>query len=232
MCTVTILAAQDSNILITMNRDEDKLRTELEPKTYIAGELEILAPADAKSGGSWVGVNSNNIAACLLNRYDQPFDSSLKSRGGIVFETLSNGSFTEASAFVEAKLSAIEYNPFTLLVISANELLIAIWNGKDISVEKQSLQMPFMISSSSWEQEKVLKWRKDLFEEWRNKGTAFNNDIPTFHLLQPENWQEWSPLVERAAVNTRSITQIRIGMNSYSMDYWRDSYLLSHKLVA
>lgn len=232
MCTVTILPTLDNSIVITMNRDEDKRKEELEPALHNFGQVKILAPVDTESGGSWIGVNSSNIAACLLNRYDQPFNNSLKSRGNIVFETLENINFADASTFVKTKLSAMDYNPFTLLVISVNELIIATWDGKKLDIEKQSTHKPFMISSSSWEQEKVVSWRKDIFELWVSKGMAFDNGIPSFHLLQPENWQEWSPLVERVSVNTRSVTQINLGADYNSINYWGNPYLSNHKLVA
>ena len=70
--------------------------------------------------------------------------------------------------------------------------------------------------------EAVAAWRGAEFARWREEGTAFRGAIPSFNLLQAEGKAEWSPLMERAASCTRSVTQVEadFARGEIAMRHW------------
>jgi len=65
MCTVSA-SLQQSTLIVTMNRDEQRSRREGALNT----NPERCYPTDIESGGTWCGINQFGVAFCLLNRYD------------------------------------------------------------------------------------------------------------------------------------------------------------------
>ena len=69
MCTVSIVNRGDS-ILVTMNRDERRERSEEGMFSYRKQGVDLLFPRDGLAGGSWIACSERGELACLLNRYD------------------------------------------------------------------------------------------------------------------------------------------------------------------
>jgi len=67
MCTVSIFSKNNTDFVLTSNRDEAPNRTALKPEFYTLNNTKVLLPKDELSGGSWIGTSENNRAICLLN---------------------------------------------------------------------------------------------------------------------------------------------------------------------
>ncbi|TLZ58136.1 MAG: NRDE family protein [Methanobacteriota archaeon] len=69
MCTLIGLhrAVPGYDLVIGMNRDEDRLRP-AEPPQLLPGPPPLVAPRDARAGGTWLGVNRPGLFAALSNR--------------------------------------------------------------------------------------------------------------------------------------------------------------------
>jgi hypothetical protein len=224
MCTVTLLRDQ-KRLLLTFNRDEKRTRRpEVPPALSRDHEaaVSMLAPRDSEAGGLWIGVNSAGVVAALLNGYEPGDDPSARdrvSRGAIIPKVLAAGDYFAAMKLLQNSFRPECFLSFTLLVATPLEGVQLQWNGRELT--SKLLNGPsIMISSSSWRREEVLHWRHGLFAEWIRLGSAFVDELPSFHLMQIRGSEEWSPLMERQESATRSITQVEISAGSALMRYW------------
>lgn len=128
MCTVSYIPYKRGFVL-TSNRDEDPLRvTTLPQKTTLANGTVITAPRDVLEGGTWVAIDENGRAACLLNgaflKHIRQSDYR-RSRGHFVIEAFEAASFDDfaASVFLD------DIEPFTLLLIEPERIRKLVWDG-------------------------------------------------------------------------------------------------------
>jgi len=229
MCTIT-LHRNGPRFLLTFNRDERRERApEVPPAlSHTKSGLAILAPRDGQAAGTWIGVNSRGVAACLLNGYREQEQYrhvdplSNISRGAIVPQVLAAGDYMDALHFIDGKFDPKVYLSFTLLLIGAGNAIAVQWDGFGELEVRQLASDWEMITSSSWNREAVLEWRRRAFEEWVRAGATFEGDLPSLHLHQPEGMAEWSPLMAREQTATRSITQVDLDPRGSraEMLYW------------
>jgi hypothetical protein len=217
MCTVTIHRSE-SGFTATMNRDEAFVRApERKPEFRSSqGGIDWCAPFDGEKGGTWMGVNSFGVAACLLNAY-QPGESLLpdttgrhRTRGEIVPAVLEAGDAEVAHRWVESALDPARYPSFTLLLVTPVESTSFEWLGRG-PMRATPLASPWTIrSSSGWDSADVIRWREERFVQWIESGAPHVDTLPNFHLLQEPGHEERSPLMRREWSGTRSITQARV----------------------
>lgn len=224
MCTVTVLR-DSSGILVTMNRDEQRSRApELPPRLCgKAGSGRWVSPLDGESGGTWIGANGRGVVACLLNNYAAtPPPAIHGSRGRIIPEALARGRIEEISAWLAEDFDPRGFAPFTLLLASVDNARRFEWEGAGQLLSHPIDADRWMVTSSSWNTEAVLEWRRAEFTRWLDGGCEFDGELPAFHLLQPEGMAEWSPLMAREKTHTRSITQVRLtkAPPQAEMRYW------------
>ena len=228
MCTVTVLNTAEV-LLITMNRDEAWHRApEIPPRIY-GGEPDTAwaGPRDSQAGGTWMGVNDEGRAACILNGYRpedplDPGDPSRPSRGTIVLELLMRG-LEHGEVWRQHRFNPGPYASFHLLTARPSTAEQLTWTGRP-PLERHPLRQGWtLLTSSSWKTEEVLAWRKGAFGEWLDDGEPHENGLPTYHLLERDGLEEWSPLMTRPWSGTRSITQVRIskGQDEAELRYWR-----------
>ncbi len=212
MCTITCYR-DSGRLLVTMNRDEFRSRaSELPPARFdLEAGLSWVGPTDGEMGGAWIGLHSAGWTACLMNRYPSLDDGPASSRGEIIPHLMANGNLQAAGLWLAKDCPLDRYRPFTLLLASVEEAQWAAWDGRRLSRFSRLNPAWSMLTSSSWRQPEVQRWRREHFEEWVSRGAAFEGNLPAFHLLQPENKARWAPLMERPETHTRSITQIRVG---------------------
>lgn len=211
MCTIT--AQQDGGrLLVTMNRDEVRGRAPEQPPTERG---DLVYPVDGQAGGTWIGVNRRGVCACIANLYPQdaavstyePPPALRRTRGEIVPDVLDLGN-PEALRRWMTSLDARLYPPFTLLVFAVGKPWMQLrWTGQGEPELQTGHGKWFMLSSSSWNTDSVLSWRRRKFEQWL-LAPRFMGTLPTFHLLQPRDMEEWAPLMSRDTAHTRSITQV------------------------
>ena len=104
MCTLT-WRLEPAGFDLFVNRDEQhSRRPALPPTVELENGLSIAAPTDADAGGTWIAVNSNGLAICLLNGQTSADHAAASpvSRGLLVRALASSGSCAEVVRRVRA----------------------------------------------------------------------------------------------------------------------------------
>jgi len=117
MCTLIALhqCVVGAPLIVAANRDEYLDRPAEGPALRDTPHGTILAPKDARAGGTWLGLNATGLFAAVTNlRSDEP-DPELRSRGLLVRDVLGATTAEDAALAIE-RLDAQTYNPFNLLV--------------------------------------------------------------------------------------------------------------------
>ncbi|MEN8163065.1 MAG: NRDE family protein, partial [Acidobacteriota bacterium] len=207
MCTLTV-NREDHRLLVAMNRDERWGRAQELPPSVHPGERAWLAPLDGEKNGTWMGVNDDGVAACLLNGYHPgDFDLFLRddvpSRGEIIPRLMAL-SGREVEDWLRHGLEVDRYPSFTLLVWTRDHSWELQWQ-----LDRERTLRPAepgwrMFSSSAWRTDEVLGWRSDRFKEWLEAGRPFDGPLPSYNLLEAEGLSEWSPWMTRSFSATRS----------------------------
>lgn len=237
MCTVTVyrpalatakhtLSADLPQLVVTMNRDERRDRqAEVPPQRYDHQQSLRLYPLDSDANGTWFGVNQLGICLSLLNRYDSIDYTASKSRGLIIPDLLLLDSVqTIKAALLDMALG--QFSPFTLFINTAYDSAVAQWDGRNLAINKPMVGAYMHISSSSWQSDDVLPWRKSLFETWVEQGAEHNaQGMPSYNLMQPEGWAKYAPRVSRENAYTKSITQYAIYAKQVQAKYWSEQVL-------
>jgi uncharacterized protein with NRDE domain len=122
MCTLVVLhqAIPGVPLLVAANRDEfyDR-RAEAPALRETPGGVAVVAPRDARGGGTWFGLNARGLFAAVTNVACATPDPSRRSRGLLVLDALEAPSPEEAARRVEAQ--GPRHNPFNLFVGDARE---------------------------------------------------------------------------------------------------------------
>lgn len=226
MCTLTILRA-NGTLTLTMNRDDVPARPEAPPRLWEESGVRFAAPVDLEAGGTWIGVNANGVAACLLNRYDEA-PVGVLSRGEIVQRALAAGNIDAATAAI-GSLAHGAYSPFTCVLVSAAEIQRLDWNGAAFAQRCAPLEGPIMLTSSSWRFEPVAAWRQALFEKTIVPDPA-PHALSDFHCARRPGNEAWAPMMQRDYAHTKSITQIVIGKADIELRYWPRDHALERGL--
>jgi len=233
MCTVTVhrkpaTGAEPGVLEVTMNRDEYRRRAPEHPPAITHETVPWVGPRDGERGGTWIGANARGVVACLLNRYDLSHESEESadegdrpSRGAVIPRALSQGPLPRVLAWLEGELDPGALPPFTLVLASLEETRTFTWNGQRNDLSRPTDAEHLMYTSSSWNPDAVAAWRRHRFQDWIDSGCPTRNGLPTYHLLQPEGREAWSPLLDREDAATRSITQVlcRAGDRHLVMTY-------------
>ena len=142
MCTLIVMHRQVPGVplVVAANRDEYLDRLAAPPALWDlspddSNQNTILAPRDLRAGGTWLGLNSNNVFAALTNRPVPTPDATRRSRGHLVLDALGYASAGKAAAAFES-LRSDQYNPFNLLIADLNEAFTVVCNNGAVRVEK------------------------------------------------------------------------------------------------
>ncbi len=229
MCTVTVLHRQHT-LLITMNRDEQRVRVAEQPPSLWVGS-DLTAPRDGGTNGTWIGVAARGHWACILNSYASYTPAGTPpSRGEIIPALLAN----DAPLATLQALPVTVYRPFRILLGDTKSWELWHWNGERLHREAQSDGHDFMISSSSWNKDEVLATRREAFAAWQAQGSRFDErGIATIHRWQEAGQERASILMARPESHTTSITQIALTARAApAMHYWPASELTPLSLKA
>ena len=132
MCTLVVLhrAIPGVPLLVAANRDEFLARRSEGPALRrTPGGVAVVAPRDARGGGTWFGINSRGLFAALTNVAGEEPDPARRSRGLLVLDALEAGSAKEAADQVQCVTSG-RYNPFNLFVADAREAYGVSFRGE------------------------------------------------------------------------------------------------------
>lgn len=221
MCTLSLFKTSNG-FRIFMNRDERHDRTdELAPR-LINEKNHVFGPLDPDSNGTWIAYNKNGYWGCLLNGYfeneNPDVDSSTyTSRGKILPHLLSEKDPINASI----NFNAQNYMSFRLLVGSSNKYVLTQWDGKTYArteFHANYEDRAFLLSSSSWQQDNVIKIRANIFTQWLQNRELPPNTVPEFHYCKDPNPQS-APLMSRSYSGTKSITSLNVTANNIKMEY-------------
>jgi uncharacterized protein with NRDE domain len=124
MCTLIALhrTIPGVTLLVAANRDEFLDRPAEGPTLWRTASGPIVAPRDLTAGGTWLGLNARGVFAAVTNVSCVEPDSSRRSRGLLVLDTLAASSACEAAEKIHS-LPLGTYNPFNLFVADAHDAL-------------------------------------------------------------------------------------------------------------
>lgn len=220
MCTVTARYLNDC-WQITMNRDEVRSRPEAELPFVWPGKF-MIAPRDPVGGGTWIGARHDGTWACLLNGYNGSSKSKSayvpKTRGRLV--PLALASEEPLKKVLAEDLSSTE--SFRLWLAEDEMIKEIYWDGIDVVVTILPQTEWYFVTSSSLDQNRIKKARRQVFEEWLRGGCLHDEAlIPLIHTRDPNLVPEESILMDRDYSATQSITQIRTRSDGVDLRYWK-----------
>ncbi|MEP7164361.1 MAG: NRDE family protein [Ferruginibacter sp.] len=219
MCTVTFIPVKD-RIYITSNRDEKFIRKQaIPPELYFVNGNRIIYPRDADAGGTWIAMNENGCAAVLLNGAFQKHTSMApyrKSRGIIFLEIIN--AIMPVRYFTHMALSGIE--PFTMIIFD-NCLYECRWTGSTKHCRQLKKYRPYIWSSSTLYDEKVVKKREQWFAAFLNKNPLpAQDDIFAFHKFTGDgDTQNDLNMNRNGLLSTVSVTGIAMEFLRCNMRY-------------
>ena len=122
MCTLIGLhrSVPGYDLVIGMNRDEDRLRP-AEPPQLLPGPPPLVAPRDARAGGTWLGVNQAGLFAALSNRRGKTSPAA-RSRGLLMLDVLKLPTVRAVDIALEREVASHEYNFFNLFTATREDL--------------------------------------------------------------------------------------------------------------
>lgn len=129
MCTLIALHHTVSGypLVLGMNRDERRDRPAA-PWSVYSEKPRIVAPRDAKSGGTWIGTNEYRLVAALSNRRGRD-STTARSRGLLVAEALERDRPVPVDFLVRSEVAAHEYNFFHLWAANREEMRCWRYDG-------------------------------------------------------------------------------------------------------
>ncbi len=126
MCTIVALrnVHREYPLVIAANRDEFYHRPALAPHRLSESPV-IVGGRDRDRGGTWMGVSRGSFFVGVTNqRTWKAANTSLRSRGEVVMQCLSDGSLEAVTERLRA-LDARQYNPFNLMFGDARAMRVA-----------------------------------------------------------------------------------------------------------
>ncbi|MFH1499665.1 MAG: NRDE family protein [Verrucomicrobiota bacterium] len=201
------------------NRDELNTRgPELPPVVAVGGGVARIAPRDADSGGTWLGVNDHGIGVVLLNDYtvDWRPASPTQSRGRLVSLVL--GARTPAAAGrLVADFELGSTGAFHLIVLGRNaEAHVHHWNGERLDHFSGDGVDQFF-SSSSYRPAEVIAGRRARYELLPDK--ADENALRALHWSHDPAAGAHSVLMRRPDAATRSVCEAAVGPDEATLAY-------------
>jgi len=131
MCTIIVRHQMDDwcSTIVASNRDEFYDRAASAPAVLRSQPL-IVGGRDEQGGGTWFGLTGDGLFVGLTNqRAFGTRDDSLRSRGGLVLDTLAAGSFEGVMRSLE-RLDPATYNEFNL-IFGDGEQVCAAYGRRD-----------------------------------------------------------------------------------------------------
>ena len=136
---------------------------------------------DLLKGGTWVTASENGKVLCLLNGAfikHRPLDNYPISRGQVILDYFL---YSNADQFVnEYSFTGIE--PFTLIILEADQLLELRWDGLNYSLSNLSITEPHIWSSVTLYSDDTMLARESWFKDWLQKYPFYSSkEIIDFH---------------------------------------------------
>lgn len=201
------------------NRDELNTRgPELPPEAVTRGGLTHIAPRDADTGGTWLGVNDHGIGVVLLNDYTVAWrpDSPARSRGELV--RLALGARTPAAVGrTVADFDVGNTGAFHLIALGRHaEAHVHHWNGDRLEHHSGD-DVDQFFSSSSFRAAEVIAARRARYDLLPDKTDE--NALRALHWSHDPAAGAHSVLMRRPDAATRSVCEVSVGPAEATLSY-------------
>jgi hypothetical protein len=218
MCTLSWWY-QDQRMHIIFNRDEQKSRARAQLPARISQQgLDAIMPIDPAGGGSWVAANNHRQVFCLLNDYAAAYlpNAAIRRSRGLLLRDLALCADWQALDRLLQPEALRCYAPFRLLLfVALQEPLLWHWDGSTLH---QQLAVRSPISSSSAWPRLIPKLRAWHWQRAMARSPSFTTQQQLHRQAKP--FCAFSGIaMQRAQVQTVSITQLVISADSISMQY-------------
>jgi uncharacterized protein with NRDE domain len=124
----------ETPVAVAANRDEATDRPAEPPSVRRAGDAAdgpwMLAPRDARAGGTWTGYSDRGVYAGLTNRWRTVAGGGERSRGRLVEDALASPDAERAVERVRAAVERHRYDGFALVVADATAAFLFEWDGR------------------------------------------------------------------------------------------------------
>jgi len=222
MCTATWWRSQEG-VQIFFNRDEQRSRKKaLPPRLHEKEGRRWIAPVDPQGGGTWIWVNEDAIAACLLNHYPMQGNANRQdtvSRGLMMAKLAPARSLEEADEWLQC-LELQYYRAFFLLLFSLQQApLFYVWDGRDLKMPSLDDHLP-VLSTSSFSPQEVVEARKATFREQFSQTEPEPAELLNFHSHHDPRRPAHSVNMLRPDARTVSFTHLQLSENHVSMSYF------------
>ena len=222
MCTMTLIPI-DKGLRVAFNRDESRKRPiAFPPRLVLCGDRSVLMPIDARSQGTWIGVNDAGLVMGILNRNigltRGSRDPNVPSRGLIIPSLLVRATLAEAHA-AALELRAKRYAPFRLVIADRNRVVEIVSEPSDVTVCEYGVSSPLLFTSSGLGDELVEPPRRALFENWFTTPENWPSEQDAFHRHSWPNYLHLSVCMRREEACTVSFTTIELERELRVMTY-------------
>lgn len=234
MCTVTYLPKENTDYILTHNRDEHHTRSiALLPQIKILNNTNVLFPKDQQGGGTWIAT-SESFTLCLLNggfvkhSHNPPYRHS---RGLVILDFFA---FKNVETFFD-NYNLKEIEPFTLIIIdnTLRKLYQIVFDGNKTHLETKDESVAHIWSSVSLYSEEERNNREKYFERFKRNGIFTQEEIINFHTNQFEEYEHEGIQINRDDIlKTVSLTSI-IKSETITMFYkdFIQNLTLTHDLL-
>lgn len=212
----------ETSFSLWFNRDERRARELADPPSlHEEGGMKTLMPVDPVGKGTWIIGNEHGLICCILNNYGVPPtpQKTYLSRGQLVKCLGRHKTLEQAVSYLEKmtrKESEESLAAFTLFLFSLPERSVKAYQWDEKSLTELHLHEPFY-TSSSWNTEKVISYRREAFLAEVMSGKIIN---AAFHRKAEEGREKWSTFMTREETQTVSITEVHTCGESLKMNYW------------
>ncbi len=222
MCTMTLIPI-DKGLRVAFNRDESRKRPiAFPPRLVQCGDRATLMPIDARSQGTWIGVNDAGLAMGILNRNigltRGSRDPNVPSRGLIIPSLLACTTLAEAHA-AALELRAKRYAPFRLVMADCSQAVEIVSEPTNVLVREYGVSVPLLFTSSGLGDELVEPPRRALFEHWFSTRENWPSEQDAFHRHSWPNHLHLSVCMRREEACTVSFTTIEMRSATTKMTY-------------
>lgn len=198
-------------LVVGANRDE-RLDRPAEPPSVRQHEgVRLLAPRDARAGGTWLGVNEHRVFVAITNRFGPPPDPTRRSRGEVVLSALTATSADEAFN-ATLRMDPRQFNGFHL-VLADRDTAHAVVCQTD-TMEGESLAPGWHVvtersfDAGATRREGLIR---ATIEGWSSAPPSDQEWVRLLSLEQPDGFEGVLVSVPAENYGTRSSTIIRMG---------------------
>ncbi|MDX2116543.1 MAG: NRDE family protein [Planctomycetota bacterium] len=210
MCTISIIPLPGGGLRAAISRDELRSRGPALPPRLFEPEpgVSALWPVDSQAGGTWVAVSARGVVFALLNGNPRGGAAPGRRSRGLLIPMLAGLPDPRLAMEHLQAIALDDFAPFRLVAASADLVLDATWDGRELG-RGQNEQPPACFVSSGLGDELVTP-RLTLFEQWFERHAFEPAAQDAFHDHRWPDRPDISVRMERPEARTVSVTTIEL----------------------